>query len=335
MDPTSQKLNEMSKILFRGLPAEAALNILPGKLKEIEAEIERLSKSAAGATPVKLDLVAELDKSKGRLDQTLAEMKAPMDAFFLKLAIDMNNAMNTFLTVTLPGWQAGIQVWATNFLPKFSADFTAGWQTMLDNFRRNGMASLADSLTDWGSFFNSVKGIAQSTLDWIAQKIQQVADAIRSTLASFPGDPGGMPAMPTGDVGGDFGGGGEFAAGGMVRGPGSATSDSIMARLSNGEFVMRASAVRHWGAGLLASMNAAAGGLSLPLLPRRPGRFAEGGLVMAGDGAGRPVHLHLGNKSFVLAGSESVVESLVTEAHRHRMRSAGVKPSWYGGTPGR
>lgn len=60
----------------------------------------------------------------------------------------------------------------------------------------------------------------------------------------------------------------QFAAGDMVRGPGTGTSDSILARLSNGEFVMRAAAVRHYGPELLRSIN-----------ERRLPKFAEGGLV--------------------------------------------------------
>lgn len=64
---------------------------------------------------------------------------------------------------------------------------------------------------------------------------------------------------------------GAFAAGGLVRGPGSGTSDSILARLSNGEFVLREAAVRYYGAGMLSRINA----LQLP-------RFAEGGLVQSG-----------------------------------------------------
>lgn len=47
-----------------------------------------------------------------------------------------------------------------------------------------------------------------------------------------------------------------FANGGMVRGPGSSTSDSIPARLSNGEFVMNAMATKAF-APLLAAMNGA------------------------------------------------------------------------------
>lgn len=50
-----------------------------------------------------------------------------------------------------------------------------------------------------------------------------------------------------------FGGG--RAGGGFISGPGSGTSDSIMARLSNGEFVMRAAAVNSIGADKLSYMN--------------------------------------------------------------------------------
>ena len=47
-----------------------------------------------------------------------------------------------------------------------------------------------------------------------------------------------------------------YATGGLISGPGTGTSDSIIARLSNGEYVMRADAVRMFGTGLLDQMNA-------------------------------------------------------------------------------
>ncbi|KIA81862.1 hypothetical protein QR66_02460 [Chromobacterium piscinae] len=47
-----------------------------------------------------------------------------------------------------------------------------------------------------------------------------------------------------------------FSTGGPVFGPGSATSDSIPAMLSNGEFVVRAAAVDHYGLGTLHALNA-------------------------------------------------------------------------------
>ncbi len=48
---------------------------------------------------------------------------------------------------------------------------------------------------------------------------------------------------------------GAFASGGLVEGPGSATSDSIPARLSNGEYVIKASSVRSLGTDVLDSLN--------------------------------------------------------------------------------
>lgn len=60
-----------------------------------------------------------------------------------------------------------------------------------------------------------------------------------------------------------------FATGGHVRGPGTGTSDSIPALLSNGEYVIRAAAVRKLGKGYLDLINNG--------IPLR--RFADGGMV--------------------------------------------------------
>ncbi|WP_288099558.1 DUF4214 domain-containing protein, partial [Pseudomonas sp.] len=60
-----------------------------------------------------------------------------------------------------------------------------------------------------------------------------------------------------------------YATGGLINGPGTGTSDSIIARLSNGEYVMSADAVRMFGTGLLDQMNAG----QLPA-------FATGGPVL-------------------------------------------------------
>ena len=58
-----------------------------------------------------------------------------------------------------------------------------------------------------------------------------------------------------------------YEPGGNVRGPGTGTSDSIPAMLSNGEYVIRASSVAKYGAGTFDALNA--------------GRFADGGLANA------------------------------------------------------
>lgn len=60
------------------------------------------------------------------------------------------------------------------------------------------------------------------------------------------------------------------ASGGPIYGPGTATSDSIPARLSHGEYVIRAASVRKYGMGMFDSLN------------RGVARFASGGPVYRG-----------------------------------------------------
>jgi hypothetical protein len=86
-----------------------------------------------------------------------------------------------------------------------------------------------------------------------------------------------------------------YATGGYISGPGTGTSDSIPAYLSNGEYVIRAAAVKKLGKGYLDWINR---GLHVP-------RFADGGLVGAvssmqpqqGRDLGR-VDLNVGGESF-------------------------------------
>lgn len=102
------------------------------------------------------------------------------------------------------------------------------------------------------------------------------ADAVASAMSGGGADAGG---------GSDAGfTGPQFASGGVVRGPGTGTSDSIPAMLSHGEYVMRSAAVSRIGVGALDHLNSlrgfVRGGLvDLPQLQR----FDMGGLVGAFD----------------------------------------------------
>lgn len=62
----------------------------------------------------------------------------------------------------------------------------------------------------------------------------------------------------------------KYASGGLISGPGTGTSDSIPAMLSNGEAVMTAAAVNEWGA-MLSAMNVSSGGnaINVSNLPQR------------------------------------------------------------------
>jgi hypothetical protein len=117
------------------------------------------------------------------------------------------------------------------------------------------------------------------------------------------------------------------ATGGYITGPGTGTSDSIPARLSNGEFVVRSAAVSRFGLDFLHAVNS----MSMPM-------FAGGGLVgaparLAGGGAGAPatsaLNLTIDGQTFRgLKGPSSVVSDLSDFAISRQASSAGRKPSW-------
>jgi hypothetical protein len=111
------------------------------------------------------------------------------------------------------------------------------------------------------------------------------------------------------------GGAAGYAGGGLVTGPGSGTSDSIPARLSAGEFVMRAASVRDYGPETFARMNRglhvpAIRGMSIP-------RFAEGGLVQHGSGSnGIDVNMNVGlEKGLILEHLSSKAAEKIVLRH--------------------
>lgn len=117
------------------------------------------------------------------------------------------------------------------------------------------------------------------------------------------------------------------AGGGEVDGPGTGTSDSVFARLSRGEFVVRASAVQAYGANLFHQLNA----MSFP-------GFATGGLVPApvrmGGGSIAPVgstlNLTIGDRTFSgLKGPKNVIDDLASYAVGQQTSAAGRNPSWF------
>jgi hypothetical protein len=191
--------------------------------------------------------------------------------------------------------------------------------------------------------WNAVVGIVQSALggmlsavsSWVADvvaKLASIASALRDAFSGAAAS--GVPA----------GGGGEapspFAAGGPVRGAGTGTSDSILAWLSNGEFVQPEAAVRHYGVAFMEAVRQrllpisgfSLGGLverlSASLMPLPA--FAGGGLALAGaPSGGRALTLVIDGKSFDgLFGSADAVERLERFAIATQARSTGRAPSW-------
>lgn len=249
-------------------------------------------------------------------------------------------------------WEALVRSFSANVLPNITPRIDQIRQA-LDNFVKYLGTVQPTGTTPWQDFTKGFDDFVTSTerdieeikrawrdfiefMAWVDRQLKAAHDALWSYITPPPQTPAGRPAprgRGTPPAEGPQAlppepGLSEQALGGYIRGPGSGTSDSILARLSNGEFVVNAGSVRRLGVNYLEALNSFAMG---GLVGAPPIRFAEGGLASA---ASTPVHLHLGNQVFATSASASVASALVSEAHRQAMTSAGVKPSWYGGRPG-
>lgn len=201
------------------------------------------------------------------------------------------------------------------------------------NSIRSTILSVVEGVTGaWASLKNTIVGFARQMVEafrpvveivtlWIA-RLKEGIELARQVL-------------------GGSGGGGEspgFAHGGKVSGPGTGTSDSILARLSKGEYVNTAAAVRHYGTSFFDAINRMAlprgfamgglvDGLADAMSPSRP---AVASSALAG-GSRRSLTLVLDGQTFAgLTGPEAVMERLETVAVSRQTRSTGRKPSWVG-----
>ncbi|TRO24827.1 phage tail protein [Ectopseudomonas mendocina] len=100
----------------------------------------------------------------------------------------------------------------------------------------------------------------RTTIESLVQQLSQ-KEVVIPVRVLMPDIAGGGKAEPSTSVP-------ALATGGILRGPGTGTSDSILARLSNGEGVINARAVQYYGADLIHQLN----NLRAP-------RFATGGVM--------------------------------------------------------
>ena len=192
-----------------------------------------------------------------------------------------------------------------------------------------------------GAFFSS---IGQTLIDTFNNAVQQVknffSDLYNSALSYLQPIIDLLNKINTMSASAESGGGGDtptFAGGGSIRGPGTSTSDSIPAWLSNNEWVMRAKAVRKYGTSFMRAINEgrfkmpkfSMGGLNM-IAPAPRSHFADGGQVSTGNL--RPLNLSLFGQEFNgLLMPEDVAGRMTKFAIARQTRSAGRKPAWVGG----
>lgn len=172
------------------------------------------------------------------------------------------------------------------------------------------------------SFFGNLLASAKATLQPILDLLKAIAE-----LAGGSGAAGNVPGAVT------------AARGGHIRGPGSSTSDSIPAWLSDNEFVIKAKSVAKYGVGLLHAINSGRfkmprfnmGGLVSSMISPQPRfAYADGGEVSASAATLRPINVSIMGENFPMFAPEEVGERLTKFAVARQTRSAGRKPSWLG-----
>lgn len=145
------------------------------------------------------------------------------------------------------------------------ADKQKEWQTELGN-------SMGNAVSEW---LMGSKTIGQAMKDMVKELISNAIKLLSQwtmmwgVFVAFHSSPKAAAESANKAVFGVS----KFASGGFVSGPGTATSDSIPALLSNGEYVLNAAAVRRLGVARLNGLNNGRG-------------YADGGLVVSGYTAG-------------------------------------------------
>jgi hypothetical protein len=183
----------------------------------------------------------------------------------------------------------------------------------------------------------SLQTAQQSATD-AAQAASEAADSANAAVqsANAAADAAAQAAASAAAAAQSAGG---HAGGGFISGPGSGTSDSILARLSNGEFGLRAAAVAYYGASffdLFNNMRFPLGGFrdgglnQISFMPRITlPAFAGGGLVSTTQQSTRVLNLTIGTQTYKgLIAPEDTAQALERAAIARQASSLGIRPGW-------
>jgi hypothetical protein len=177
--------------------------------------------------------------------------------------IDQIAASTNELGIQTAQLRQGVESAVGAGINKFLTDAVSGTKNLKQSFTDMALSMLAD-------------------LEKVAIKILE-EDALKSIFGASSGVAGATGGGWVGAIASLVGG---HAEGGHIRGPGTSTSDSIPARLSDGEFVVQTKAVQQPGVlPLLTAINA--GALKGVNGPTTVPKFAAGGQV--GGSGGAPV----------------------------------------------
>ena len=217
------------------------------------------------------------------------------------------------------GWDL-IEQAATSVWEGIKSAAASAWQAIVTGAQSAGQSIVSgfqSALSSVKGLFadlaSAVQGYFNSIMSWLGSIISK-ADEAKTAVANSGG--GTTTAR---------------AQGGPVYGPGTSTSDSILARLSTGEFVVKAKAVAAYGLNFLRNVN------DMRYVPA----YATGGAVGLANrvarmpaspslqSQSRPFNLVLDGKTFSgLSAPSDTAENLIRFSRAREVRSGGRKPNW-------
>jgi hypothetical protein len=200
--------------------------------EEIDKRQEALEKQAEGHEAHMARLAKERDTMARNASKTISEMQATSDAI---AGIQGND--------TVIGWLGTLRT---------DAERAAEKAALINYLIKHPEATVAEALKV------------------VRKDLYQRDQSYGAGMNSNEGErAGGATPSSSAVVSPTSGGETKVASGGYISGPGTGTSDSIPARLSNGEYVIKASAVNQYGVGMMNSINEQ--------------RFAKGGQAVLDD----------------------------------------------------
>uniref|UniRef100_UPI003D3C3550 Tape measure protein (gp16) n=1 Tax=Mycolicibacterium smegmatis (strain ATCC 700084 / mc(2)155) TaxID=246196 RepID=UPI003D3C3550 len=190
------------------------------------------------------------------------------------VARDAANVSGFVLNDTGNALQVGSDIRSTNEALYGKAVLTPAGQQMFGQFG-----------SPQASFENGSKDAAVRVDTTLQNLPPQFVKDVESNGGHFEELPDGVIIHMRKDRAAQYVTAGSYAGGGFLSGPGTGRSDSMLARVSNGEFITRAASVAKYGRGLFDALNS--GTLDPSMLPR----FDSGGLVdifLPGGGTAAP-----------------------------------------------
>ena len=324
-------------------------------------EAERAAKEAAKAYKESFDsafsalqedsksildmMLGDKDEATKKIDEIKAKLIADMEEIDKAAAMSMNDpeaGLNPLAAILgkdadalaeeLSAKDQTLEEFVENYKKKLAESSAAQidsiktgkqWHDVLVDYANGVAGSMADAMTDFIMGTKSAKDALKDMVKSILENAVKILTQWLSVFAIYSAFPMLASGMTPADAANKtVFGVTKRATGGYISGPGTGTSDSIPAMLSNGEYVLRSSAVDRIGIGTLNAMNAGA-------VPH----FAEGGSVddtIAASAGGNSVTLSVSAvdaasfSDFLNRGGLDSVKQALFEDNRRFAANVGV-----------